>query len=105
MVKAVAADLTIKPDTIETLLYGKNPMRGVVSVEVEGDGRVVMSRREADGMRRLVARAMFRHFFLLSDDRLLPENDVAADIKRLSGEEHFRYACRYPSRRAMWQAV
>ena len=105
MLKAVAADLTIKPDTVETLLYGKNPMRGVVSVEVDSDGRVVISLRGTDGVRRLVARARHRHFFLLSDDCYLPENDVVTDVECLSGDGHFRYVCYYPSRKAMWNAV
>jgi DNA polymerase elongation subunit (family B) len=101
MLKAVAADLTIKPDTVETLLYGNNPKRGVVGMDVDSDGSVALFLRDPDGVRRLVAR--HRHFFLLSDDSYLADYDGVTDIDCLSGEGHFRYACYYQSRSAMWK--
>jgi hypothetical protein len=51
----------------------------------------------------LLPRARYRHFFLLSDENYLDDFDGVTDIECLSGEEHFRYACYYPSRNAMWK--
>ncbi|MFA6450868.1 MAG: DNA polymerase domain-containing protein, partial [bacterium] len=101
MLKAVAADLTIKPDTVESLLYGNNPMQGVVGIDIESDGGVTLFRRGPDGVRRMEAR--HRYLFLLSDDCYLDDFDGVSDIECLSGEGHFRYACYYQSRSAMWR--
>jgi len=99
MMHAVASDLTIQPDTVESLLYGNNPLQGVVGMDVDGGGNVTLFRRGPDGVRRTELR--HRHFFLVSDDAYLADYDGDSDIDCLLGDGHLRYACSYESKRMM----
>ncbi len=100
MMHAIASGLTIQPDTVESLLYGKSPISGVVGIDVDGSGNVTLFRRGSDGVCRTGMH--HRHFFLISDDAHLADYDGDSDIDCLSGDGHLKYACSYESKRKMW---
>jgi len=83
------------PFAENSVLFGCDPTPGIVSMELEGEDRIRVFRKE-DG--RVVSETQpFHPFFLLSDLSLLEGIECPAEVRSLEGSGEYRYQVTFRS--------
>jgi DNA polymerase elongation subunit (family B) len=77
------------------ILFGHDDTRGIVAMELEGDDKIRVFRKEGRGL--LSERQPFHPFLLLSDTSLLEGIKCSPAIKELKGRGHYRYQVSFES--------
>lgn len=77
------------------ILFGHDDTRGIVAMELEGDDKIRVFRKEGRGL--LSETQPFHPFLLLSDTSLLEGIKCSPAIKELKGRGHYRYQVSFDS--------
>ena len=89
----------VLPFTEDRILFGTDETPGVVAMELDGDDRIRVFRRQGD--QTISESQPFHPFFLLSDISLLDGIECSPDVKTLEGSGEYRHQVVFESWREM----